>query len=256
LCGRSTADQPENPKYGKKFLAPAPAAHAAIATLTAGPVAPGDNIDKMNKELLLKSCRSDGLLLKPSYPATAIDSYYHRKAFGQSGPDGELYSTYSEISSHRWVTVIAMDMKEAYELRYDDLKQKLGGTHNTGIAYQTHPAADLNSVGFIPFSSPTDGIPVKACALDDFQLWHTAPAQCDSTWALMGQLTKWVPASSRRFTATSCTEGSLVVSVSGAAGEAVDVSFASLKNGGVVVAHCTLGYDGTAKAKSDSTCTH
>jgi hypothetical protein len=43
----STSIQAGTPKY-KHVKAPAPAAHAAIATLTAGPVAPGDALDKQN----------------------------------------------------------------------------------------------------------------------------------------------------------------------------------------------------------------
>lgn len=71
----STAVQPGTSKYGKgveatTFLslygnffliiylrgvkAPAPAAHAAVATLTGGPVAPGDSIDHMNASLILR----------------------------------------------------------------------------------------------------------------------------------------------------------------------------------------------------------
>jgi hypothetical protein len=36
-----------------------------VALLSAGPVGPGDAIGAANTSLLLSTCRSDGLLLKP-----------------------------------------------------------------------------------------------------------------------------------------------------------------------------------------------
>ncbi len=44
-----------------------------MATLSTGPVAPGDAIDKLNKTLVMKSCNADGLILKPSRPAFPVD---------------------------------------------------------------------------------------------------------------------------------------------------------------------------------------
>ena len=51
-----------------------PALHSVIATLSTGPVGPSDAIDKFNISLILKSCNMDGLILKPSRPAFAINS--------------------------------------------------------------------------------------------------------------------------------------------------------------------------------------
>ena len=50
-----------------------PALHAAIATLSTGPVAPSDAIDKFNISLIMRCCNMDGLILKPSRPAFAIN---------------------------------------------------------------------------------------------------------------------------------------------------------------------------------------
>jgi hypothetical protein len=62
-------------------------------------VAPGDHKDHQSRAVLLRSCRADGRLLKPSYPATTLDSAVRRKAFGAAagGPQGELYGTYSAV---------------------------------------------------------------------------------------------------------------------------------------------------------------
>jgi hypothetical protein len=207
----STRAQPGAPKYKKFDLhAPSPAAHAAIATLTAGPVAPGDAVDKQNASLILRSCRSDGVLLKPSYPATAVDAYFARKAFGTGGPHGELYSTYSALPEcagcGRWGTVLAMDMLDDYSLGYTDLRQKLQTTTDTeaqppSIAYQSWPpvaplstqtltqqqqqqqqqqqsTATATTVAWLPFSSSTDTIPINKCGIDDFQVGCVRYSYC------------------------------------------------------------------------------
>ena len=45
-----------------------------MSTLSTGPVGPGDAVDKINATLVMRSCNMDGLLLKPSKPAFAIDA--------------------------------------------------------------------------------------------------------------------------------------------------------------------------------------
>lgn len=47
---------------------------SVVATLSTGPVGPGDKINHSDVKLIMKSCNADGLLLKPSRPAFAIDA--------------------------------------------------------------------------------------------------------------------------------------------------------------------------------------
>ncbi|MFO8019269.1 MAG: hypothetical protein R6U96_11580 [Promethearchaeia archaeon] len=47
-----------------------------MASLSTGPVTPGDRYKDMNKELIMRSCRKDGKLLQPTFPLTAIDLMY------------------------------------------------------------------------------------------------------------------------------------------------------------------------------------
>ncbi len=58
---------------GPSYHEPHCALHSLMATLSTGPVAPGDAIDKINKTLVMKSCNADGLILKPSRPAFPVD---------------------------------------------------------------------------------------------------------------------------------------------------------------------------------------
>jgi hypothetical protein len=45
-----------------------------MATLSTGPVSPGDFINYTNVERIMKCCRKDGLILKPDRPLTMINT--------------------------------------------------------------------------------------------------------------------------------------------------------------------------------------
>ena len=51
-------------------------AEALISTLSAGMVGPGDGIGDARRDVLMHTCRTDGLLLKPDRPATPIDAMF------------------------------------------------------------------------------------------------------------------------------------------------------------------------------------
>ena len=57
-----------------------PEMECLTAVLSGGPVAPSDKIGHENMELLMKTCRKDGLLLKPDKPATPIDLMFKQHA--------------------------------------------------------------------------------------------------------------------------------------------------------------------------------
>lgn len=82
-----------------------------------GPVGPGDKIGLMNRTLIMKSCNDEGLLLKPSKPATAIDAQIYGKALGFAyGPNGEVWSTYTKIGNFTFGIIFASDIKLSYSI--------------------------------------------------------------------------------------------------------------------------------------------
>ena len=64
-----------------------------IATLSTGPVGPGDAINYTNVQTIMKCCREDGLILKPDRPLTMINALTSDWAFYKGVSQGELYST-------------------------------------------------------------------------------------------------------------------------------------------------------------------
>jgi hypothetical protein len=64
-----------------------------MATLSTGPVGPGDAINCTNVGRIMKCCRQDGLILKPDRPLTTINPLISDWALYEGVSQGELYST-------------------------------------------------------------------------------------------------------------------------------------------------------------------
>ena len=70
-----------------------------ISVLSAGPVGPGDRIGYINKPLLMRTCRKDGVLLKPDKPAMPIDKVFISK----KGPFTVITETATQIGKYYYV---------------------------------------------------------------------------------------------------------------------------------------------------------
>ena len=64
-----------------------------IATLSTGPVGPGDGINYTNSGDIMRCCRADGVILKPDRPLTMIDRLISDWALHNSMSQGEIYTT-------------------------------------------------------------------------------------------------------------------------------------------------------------------
>ncbi|CAF4210806.1 unnamed protein product, partial [Rotaria sordida] len=88
----STSLQPGSP-YKPNAKEVLPEREILIATLSTGPVSPGDAINYTNTQHIMKCCRGDGLILKPDQPLTMINRLVSDWAFYDGVSQGELYST-------------------------------------------------------------------------------------------------------------------------------------------------------------------
>ncbi|XP_050418353.2 uncharacterized protein LOC126831744 [Patella vulgata] len=114
----TTHDEPGNTYNGTE---PNGALQALIATMSTGPVGPSDEIGKTNASLLMRCCNADGLILKPSVPFTAINKQIQQMAFGNNfGPNGDIYSSYTDISGYKFGVILAANMKNSYSLALED----------------------------------------------------------------------------------------------------------------------------------------
>ncbi len=73
---------------------------ALLAGMSGGPVGIGDQIGCSNREIIMRTCREDGVLIKPDVPLAAIDRCFRTNAFFESAP--LIGETYSQHPAGRW----------------------------------------------------------------------------------------------------------------------------------------------------------
>jgi hypothetical protein len=83
-----------------------------LATLSAGPVGIGDRIGSMSTANLLRSARSDGVIVKPDVPLTPLDSSYMAASTSDGAP--LVAATYSDFGAERPSYVFSYGPGAAY----------------------------------------------------------------------------------------------------------------------------------------------
>ncbi len=98
-------------------------AEALISTLSAGMVGVGDAIGKANREILMKTCRDDGLLLKPDRPAMPIDPMF----LDHTRPYTTIAWSKRDNESQRWGYIAAYHLSRNHPERdsLDELQESL-----------------------------------------------------------------------------------------------------------------------------------
>ena len=203
------------------------ALHSAVATLSAGPVTPSDGINMSNVPVIMRTCRADGTLLHPARPATYTDYMIRARA---DAPFGHLWSTYSEASGLRWDHIFSREMESLFNLTPSVLTLD-GGRADVStaklVAYSLNTSSlSLDSLQVQHFSETAPVTLVRDTSAVDFALWHVAPID-SSGWAFLGDLTKYVPTSSARLVSAESSATSSEVTIVGAVGESVTLTWAN-----------------------------
>src|SRR6185437_3099293 len=157
-----------------------------VSTLSAGPVGPGDRVGMTNRSLVMRTCRSDGMLLKPDRPATPIDA-----SFLSDGRNGEVWETSSEVGGQTWRYAVAMQSRHGFKLRPADI-----GLAGRYLLY--HPASGGAWEGDMahPLHLWSTYRGKKSVAFAYFVL---APLW-QGGWSFLGEPDKFVAVSRERFT--------------------------------------------------------
>eukprot|EP01064_Diplonema_japonicum_P022867 TRINITY_DN330_c17_g1_i1.p1 TRINITY_DN330_c17_g1~~TRINITY_DN330_c17_g1_i1.p1 ORF type:complete len:753 (+),score=190.36 TRINITY_DN330_c17_g1_i1:65-2323(+) len=222
---------------------------AAVATLSNGPVTPGDGMQYMNKSMIMRACSEDGTLLRPARPITYLDSYIYKRA-GGAGPDGHVWSTYTTVSEQRYEIVLSMVTTD-YQLKPSELTlDRKTGVTAAGV-YYTRDTKSFTGLVVAPLNLAGSGIPLTPPQSEnDFHLTYVAPLQSNG-WALLGELSKWVPVSSQRVTSVAVNGDNIEATVKGANHETVILTFYKTQP---VEVHCTLPSSGVVVLTSSGSC--
>jgi hypothetical protein len=104
--------------------------------------------------------------------------------------------------------------------------------------------------------TPDAPIVLKPCLYSDFAVWHMAP-RLACGWALLGEMSKWVPISEKRVLAVTNSASGLSVAVAGVPGEVAILTFLNWeKDNALHTVNCTFGGSNSETwVKATATCT-
>eukprot|EP00755_Sulcionema_specki_P005652 Sspe_Gene.33353::Locus_16286_Transcript_1_1_Confidence_1.000_Length_2525::g.33353::m.33353 len=204
--------------------------HSAISSFSAGPVTPSDGIAYANKSLIMMSATSEGRLLQPDRPMTYADDMIAWNAAGDN--KGHLWTSYTTVGSLRFDIVFTqLDS----DMAVTPSQLTLDGSSMGDLYYYREGGVFVVQ----PFSASAP-IKAKASSTPSFHVYYTTRT-LTSGWALLGEVDKWVPVASARF--TSITDSA--VGITGGEGEVVTVYFSD-SNKKVVKTLCTIPASKTA----------
>ena len=180
-----------------------------VATLSTGPVSPGDKIGLANATLLMASCRAgDGLLLKPDRPATIMDRMY-LAALAAAPPAAatlplqELTHTWSAHGpgrAYRWHYLLAANLSADVQLDVADL----GPMASSSGGFAVFDFFALRSGSGVPWNATQPLLISRGSALpspppDARPLRYLVAAPILSNgWILVGEAAKFVTMAAAR----------------------------------------------------------
>ena len=224
-----------------------PDLQSAVATLSGGPVGIGDKQEYMVNDLVLKSCRADGFILRPQKPLTATDNYF----LFDTAP--EIWTADIQVGAATFGVLFVADNEDTISLSPSQLN--LNSALSTQVLFwQNYP--ELVIVQTIAEGSE---VSVPACSGDlQFCLYYTSPiATVGATdIVLLGETGKWAPVAGGRIASYTPSDSTVLVEVLGIQGEVVAISFWSSTNG-IFTVSCSFSSSGLSSMTIDamaSTC--
>eukprot|EP01130_Rhizamoeba_saxonica_P004949 TRINITY_DN1998_c0_g1_i1.p1 TRINITY_DN1998_c0_g1~~TRINITY_DN1998_c0_g1_i1.p1 ORF type:complete len:615 (+),score=103.10 TRINITY_DN1998_c0_g1_i1:302-2146(+) len=229
-----------------QFREPYPGTHALCATLSAGGVAPGDGEKLFNKELIMRSCRTDGLLLKPDRPAIPIEQTWLEKAFNMDGPYGTVHVTYTSYNTeYRWDYIVGIGLKQNYTFEVKDLMDEgmIGVTRPSMVVFE-YNRNDHVQITPVEFSNDKPFHIGKAEGYD-YRYYIVSPV-LPNNWVVLGEVDKWVTVSKQRIVSIAIMGTAIDIMLSGEANEDVRIMFMD-PEGELYNILCNVGPSGTAQ---------
>jgi hypothetical protein len=194
----------------------------AAATLSTGPVAFADEIGKWDRKMIMKSCRADGLLMQPDTPSTLLDTFYVQRIWGYLGTKTYFAMATTTLGSGRYGYLTAVQLSQPLYLNL----QELGYDSETVLV-----AFEANTTNTIVMVNSTSDLKLRANPIEyDFFLYYLAPVLGNGI-AFQGEVSKWAPFSTSRFSAIQYEENSpwIWITMDGEPGESVQVGCVDLQ---------------------------
>jgi hypothetical protein len=190
-------------------------AEAMLAALSAGPVGIGDRIGRTDPDLVRRTCRADGLLVKPDLPIAALERCFLADAWFE--PALLVGETISQHPAGRFVYLAAMNAwRGGATLRGEVSLADLGDARPTGpfVVYDWRSGrfARGDPSGALTFELAPSGWDLRV-------LCPWLPAGV----AVFGDTRLYATAGDRRLQGLRATDSGFALGVLGARGEAVRI---------------------------------
>ena len=196
---------------------------ALISVLSTGPVGLGDRVGRNDAELAHRTCRADGVLIKPHVPIAATGpSMLANAAFVAELMVAECYS---EHPAGRWGYVLGLHTNPSDDpVEGDIVFAELGESAPDGevVVWDWRARTATHLTDPLDRSAGADGRWPVALAKEDWTYLVVAPVLADGRLAVIGEVEKFVPAGDARIEVTE-THGGVRLLVKGA-GETVTVT--------------------------------
>jgi hypothetical protein len=191
-------------------------AEALLAALSTGPVGIGDRLGHTNASIVRRTCRADGVLVKPDVPLAAIDRCYLANAFFERSPlVGEAWTQHP---AGRWAYVASFHAARdraplSFRLGLDELGES--APEGDVVVY------DWRRRSFAP--APRDGGLDLTLEWQDFDFRVLAPL-LPGGLALVGDVERYATAGDQRVSGISQTPEGVRFEALGVPGERVVVT--------------------------------
>jgi len=261
----TTVHQPGCPKPGEYNCTEANVEINIItATLSHGPVGPGDRHTMTDPVLTLRSCNAAGAILRPRAPLTPLDGVFSSSTFAKNKallPWGATVGSkrnsadafvvlHTDVAPNHQVNVTvqelaalpgASDDQHAYPPRFVAALIANGSPSRLHADQRWGGASSLSSsLAVVEAGSPLrldvgDGLKPPREGAHAYEYWLLAPIDTTSGWALLGEMEKIVPLASKRVAAVhssstvanaadSAATAALMATIVGVEGESVVIT--------------------------------
>jgi len=186
-----------------------PVEEALVSALSGGPVGPSDKIGASDASLILRTCRMDGLLLKPDRPATPIDImflYNKSNIVGGKRPWVVTSESRHEFGKTTYLAAFNLWPAQMYEPFVTFAEAGISGKHLI-YNYMTGKyriASDKINFGIMP--------PEKA-------FYYVLCPMLPNGMAVIGETGKFITLSRKRFPSVKLEQDALALSIEGVPGE-------------------------------------
>jgi len=194
-------------------------AEALLSALSAGPVGIGDRVGRTDRALLMRTCRADGVLVKPDAPIAALDRCFAAHAVIEHAP--LVGATHSTHAAGTWVYLASFHASRVVEpLRFRVAFAELGAERPAApvLAY------DWRS-GRMERIAPDGGFELTLAPLEwDYRVLSPITIAGGCEIAIVGDVACYATAGDKRVADVRASEEGVSIDVLGSPDERVRIT--------------------------------